>query len=55
MVLTYRIRFYSTPAVYKNLKVFWWSLIEIFWIFAPKSFKKWTFGAKKWRFIQIWL
>ena len=54
-LLNFRIRAYSTPAVYKNLRVLWWSFIEIFWIFAPKSLKKWTFEAKKWRFIQIWL
>ena len=55
IVFNYRIRAYRPPAVYKSLRVFWWWVIEIFWIFAPKSLKKWTFGSKKWWFIQILL
>ena len=55
LLFVYRIRAYRPLAVYKNLRVFWWWFIEIFWVFAPKSSKKWALGAKKWWFIQIWL
>ena len=36
-IFCYRIRAYSTPGVYKNLRVFWWRFIGIFLIFAPKK------------------
>ena len=52
----YRIRAIKRPVFYITLRVFQWPrYIRIFPIFAWKSPKKWTFRAKKWRFIKFLL
>ena len=52
---TYRICAIKRPAFYKTSRVFLWWYIRILPNFASKSPKKWTFRAKKWRFIRILL
>ena len=49
---TYRIDAYRTPAFYKNMRVSNGVIFES-GVLIKFLLKKWTFGAKKWRFIQI--
>ena len=53
--MAYCIRAYRPLAVDKNFRILRLWFNEIFFIFSPKSLKKWTFVAKNWRFIQILL
>ena len=49
----YCIDAYRTPAFYKNMRVSNGVIFEICGVLIKFLLKKWTFGAKKWRFIQI--
>ena len=53
MNYSYRTLAIRTTAFYKNMRVSSGVIFEICGVLIKFLLKKWTFGAKKWRFIQI--